>query len=578
MNRKIILAIFIIFLSSCRKSVEPISVKSQFLLLQDKARYSLYNGNIDLLKFTVDSMCSITKVNSKEVVTNVVEDEIFKGRAMVWFGSYCSEVGDFLLSLRNELGGLEILRDKNDVEGICFALKEIGCTYKYLDDYEHAKIYLHEAEKLLNDIPNNQPHSLSVNLPNRIYTRLAEVYYAQYLQHRKQKNTLDDQTNGIDGESLVKPERLRDTAQLYIDKAKNSLPESDKYSMARTLLVQAKTNYHDSANSYYIQCVSYSEREGVNLVFIDATISYANYLYEMSSSDIVNINQARNYAESGFIMAQKISKDQGILNASRLLGTIYATLGQRSTYKDSIAFFQSESSKKLLLADKMRDSIKDDEKLQKIAALNTTRAIVEGKKERDDHKKDEQKKFLAYGTLIVFCLICLRVFIYLNKKKMKKLDRPQKIGILFIILLANCIHLYFHPQLERFDENLCELIVRILELDDKSSVSFDKICSPLLMFMFTAVIALGLSWLEEKAREYLNEACGNEDSIVHKALMEPAQKMVDGLYSFPLKERDKTAYMLRKQRRRQGRRNKITIQSSQKTNLVQPQELTSFPL
>ncbi len=422
-----------------------------------EAKTSLHYGSFIELKSAIDKLDTLRNT--------FPNNKLYRAYFYTWKGSYCSEIGDYKESLDNEFTALKIFKELENNEGICFAYKEIGATYRYFSGAENlisAKSYLIEAKNIL-PLLRLTDTNLSINLANRVYTNLANTYLG--LINSKALKYCERNSEHKDSIQIC----CNDSVSKYLILAESTNKEIDKYGIARVLFIKSKNYVRNDINlatKTYKNCIKYSLSNHIPITYIDASNAYAELQFKNHQ-----LNEALLFALKAYNSAMSNNKKKQIAESSSLLSRIYDA--RKNT--DSSYYYLKQK-------DLYRDSLLSEQKIAQWGNFEADKKVKEEDEKRAIEQHNTEISFLSIGGII---LIIFRIYVYFLRVRAKRKAILPKwltsildyVGVINLLLIFECFNLAIHH--------------RVAELVHHNAV---------LMLIITTVIAFGITIIEHKIK------------------------------------------------------------------------------
>ncbi len=357
-----------------------------------------YTGQPDSLRYATEEILKIA--------TNTHEDSLI-AKAYLQIGNYFSNISDFKQALDYELKSLSLAEKAKSIYDIWLASKEVGVTFKRLNNYNEALRYLKKAETILKELKTTRPDNF-----NRTYTHISETLLG-----------------------LGQP----DSALRYIQLANETTSkDKDAYGYARVLYIfasvyKAKGDI-DLAESYYKKCIAFSDAESIYLPYVTATTDYGQYLFDNKQYDL-----SKAYAISAFNKARQAKNKTGMINAAALLRKVYYAVGQ----KDSSYYYSD-------VKDAYSDSVFNEQQRNQIQNLSFAQQVKEKEEQaRLSDEEEQRKQNIQYALIALGIIILLTLYLLLSRSFITNTKLIEFFGVVALLIVFEFLNLLLHPFLER---------------------------------------------------------------------------------------------------------------------------------
>ena len=357
-----------------------------------------YTGKPDSLLYGTEEMLKIA--------TNTHNDSLI-AKAYLQIGNYFNNISDFKQALDYELKSLSLAEKAKSIYDTWLASKEVGVTFKRLNNFNEALRYLQKAETILKELKNTRPEKF-----NRTFTHISEVFLG-----------------------LGQP----DSALRYIQLANETTSkDKDAYGYARVLYIfasvyKAKGDI-DLAESYYKKCIAFSDAESIYLPYVTATNDYGQYLFNAKQ-----YNLSKAYALNSFNKAKDAENKLGMINAAALLRKVYYAVGQ----KDSSYYFAD-------VKDAYSDSVFNEQQRNQIQNLSFSQKIKENEEQARLFDEEEQRKQnIQYALIALGIIILLTLYLLLSRSIITNTKMIEFFGVIALLIVFEFLNLLLHPFLER---------------------------------------------------------------------------------------------------------------------------------
>ena len=343
-----------------------------------------YTGQPDSVQYANEQMLKIASSTNQDSLL---------GKVYLQIGSYFNNISDYKQALEYEFKSLSFAEKAKSTYDIWLASKEVGVTFKKLENYNEALRYLKKAATFIKG-----PYLISPEAPARTYSHMAEVFLR-----------------------LGQP----DSALRYVQLT-NEVTSKDKdaYGFARMLYIfatvyQAKGDT-DLAESYYKKCIAFSDAENINSPYVTATTEYGQYLY-----DTRQYNLSKAYAVNSFNKAKDAKNKSGMINAAALLRKVYYALGQ----KDSSYFYAD-------VKDAYSDSVFNEQQRNQIQNLSFSQQIKEKEEQvRLSEETQQRKQNIQYALLAFGIISFVILFLALSRRHITNTKLIQFLGVVALLLV-----------------------------------------------------------------------------------------------------------------------------------------------
>ena len=333
--------------------------------------------------------------------------------------NYFSNKSESESSLEYNLKALLIAEKLNDVDRVCKLYNNIGDEYRNLKNYPKSLEYLRKAQELLAKASIKTPV-----LPQYVYINFCEVYLG-----------LNNTDSALRYVQLANEEFSKNRNDLeYV----NAL-----YDFA---LVYEKKGDFDLSESYYKKSIAFADSVTDLYNLTTAAKNYALFLFKLKRyQDVIK------YAVKSIESANQSGNKLGVINAASLLHESFLKLGK----KDS-------GYKYLAIKDTYRDSVFNEEHLNKIQEITFNEQLREKEKEAQLAQENLTRKVnIQYAAIAATILLSIIIFLILSHSFVVNTRHIKFLGLILLLIVFEFIIILIHPYISKFTDHSPVIILLI---------------------------------------------------------------------------------------------------------------------